>query len=76
MEEEEEESEDSSEDEDAERPFSTFFVDDKYDELRKSAGYSSGCTAVVALLRKYELYVANAGDSRCIVSRNGNHLYM
>lgn len=31
----------------------------------------SGCTAVVALLRGRTLYVANAGDSRCVLSRGG-----
>lgn len=31
----------------------------------------SGCTAVVALLMGKQLHVANAGDSRCVVSRAG-----
>lgn len=35
------------------------------------AGKDSGCTAVVALLVKNKLYVANAGDSRCVVSIGG-----
>lgn len=39
--------------------------------MREEPGFDSGCTAVVALLRENDLYVANAGDSRCIVSRNG-----
>ena len=34
-------------------------------------GSDSGCTAVVALLRGNTLYVANAGDSRCVLSRQG-----
>jgi protein phosphatase 1G len=34
-------------------------------------GPSSGSTAVVALLRGNKLFVANAGDSRCIMSRRG-----
>ena len=29
---------------------------------------SVGCTAVVALLTPTEIYVANAGDSRCVMS--------
>lgn len=39
-------------------------------------GKDSGCTAVVALLHGNDLYVANAGDSRCIVCRNGKALDM
>ncbi|KFB50917.1 AGAP006171-PA-like protein [Anopheles sinensis] len=39
-------------------------------------GKDSGCTAVVALLHGKELYVANAGDSRCVVCRNGQALEM
>lgn len=31
----------------------------------------AGCTAVVALIRNKTIYVANAGDSRCVLSRNG-----
>jgi len=31
----------------------------------------AGCTACVALIVKNELYVANAGDSRCVVFSNG-----
>lgn len=34
-------------------------------------GPSSGSTAVVALIRGNKLFVANAGDSRCIMSRRG-----
>lgn len=32
----------------------------------------AGCTACVALIVKNELYVANAGDSRCIILSGGN----
>lgn len=39
-------------------------------------GQSSGCTAVVALLVGRELFVANAGDSRCVVCRNGKTVEM
>ena len=31
----------------------------------------AGCTAVVCLVTETEIYVANAGDSRCIVSVGG-----
>ena len=34
-------------------------------------GPSAGCTAVTALVRNGELWVANAGDSRCVLSRGG-----
>ncbi|RWS03138.1 putative protein phosphatase-like protein [Dinothrombium tinctorium] len=39
-------------------------------------GKESGCTAVVALLRGNQLYVANAGDSRCVLCRNGKAVDM
>lgn len=39
-------------------------------------GKDSGCTAVVALLKDNKLYVANAGDSRCVLSRNGEAVEM
>lgn len=31
----------------------------------------AGCTACVALVTKNEIYVANAGDTRCVVGING-----
>ena len=40
--------------------------------MTERPGVDSGCTAVVALLKGNKLYVANAGDSRCVVCRNGN----
>lgn len=40
------------------------------------AGYDSGCTAVVGLVRGHHLVVANAGDSRCVVCRSGQALDM
>lgn len=42
----------------------------------EAPGSSSGCTAVVALLVDRELFVANAGDSRCVVCRDGKALEM
>ncbi|XP_044013950.1 probable protein phosphatase CG10417 [Aphidius gifuensis] len=40
----------------------------------KKPGSTSGCTAVVALLHGENLYVANAGDSRCVLCRDGKAL--
>jgi protein phosphatase 1G len=34
-------------------------------------GPTSGSTACVAIIRNNLLFVANAGDSRCVISRNG-----
>lgn len=34
-------------------------------------GPTSGCTACVAIIRENQLIVANAGDSRCVISRKG-----
>ncbi|CAG9783837.1 unnamed protein product [Diatraea saccharalis] len=65
-EEEEEEYEAESSDEDGEEDIS----------LSEEPGNDSGCTAVVALLRGNELYVANAGDSRCIICREGKAIDM
>lgn len=42
----------------------------------ETAGYDSGCTAVVGLIRGRHLVVANAGDSRCVVCRSGQALDM
>lgn len=39
-------------------------------------GKDSGCTAVVALRHGRTLYVANAGDSRCVLSRAGEAIEM
>ncbi|XP_042390226.1 probable protein phosphatase 2C 60 isoform X6 [Zingiber officinale] len=35
------------------------------------SGPASGCTACVAVIRNNQLFVANAGDSRCVLSRKG-----
>lgn len=45
-------------------------------DMSSDPGSSSGCTAVVTVLRDKQLYVANAGDSRCVVSRNGRAIEM
>lgn len=39
-------------------------------------GKDSGCTAVIALIKDNKLYVANAGDSRCVLSRAGQAIEM
>ncbi|XP_013195944.1 probable protein phosphatase CG10417 isoform X2 [Amyelois transitella] len=65
-EEDEEEGENDSSDEDGEEDIS----------MAEEPGNDSGCTAVVALLKGNELYVANAGDSRCIVCREGKAIDM
>ncbi|KAK0180949.1 hypothetical protein PV327_003277 [Microctonus hyperodae] len=44
------------------------------EEIDKQPGYDSGCTAVVAILKGNDLYVANAGDSRCVLCRDDKAL--
>lgn len=39
--------------------------------MKHGPGMDSGCTAVVAILKENDLYVANAGDSRCVLCKNG-----
>ncbi|XP_066995659.2 probable protein phosphatase CG10417 [Anabrus simplex] len=55
-------------------------VDGEDDDITTSTmevpGMDSGCTAVVALLRGRDLYVANAGDSRCVLSHKGKAVDM
>ena len=33
--------------------------------------YQAGCTACVALITRTEIYVANAGDTRCVIASKG-----
>lgn len=40
-------------------------------EIMDEEGYHSGTTAVVCIVKGDELTVANAGDSRCVVSSKG-----
>ncbi|GBG90234.1 hypothetical protein CBR_g50412 [Chara braunii] len=44
---------------------------ERVESSTKFQGPVAGCTAVVALVRGDTLVVANAGDSRCVISRNG-----
>lgn len=44
--------------------------------IKHDPGMEGGCTAVVAILRDNELYVANAGDSRCIICRQGTYNFL
>ena len=52
------------------------FQSDLSTRERALAGPSAGCTAVVAVIVKDEMVVANAGDSRCVFSRNGRAVAM
>lgn len=52
------------------------FDDEFMNNMETGPGKASGCTAVVALIAGRELYVANAGDSRCIVCRGGKTVEM
>ena len=36
----------------------------------------AGCTSTVAVIFKNQLYVGNAGDSRCVLSRGGQAIAM
>lgn len=36
----------------------------------------TGCTACVVLITENEIYCANAGDSRCVVSKDGRAIEM
>jgi protein phosphatase 1G len=67
-----EEEEVSGEDEEEEDSFDDEFMNN----METGPGKASGCTAVVALLSGRDLYVANAGDSRCVVCRDGKVVEM
>merc|ERR1711892_160132 len=65
-EDEEEDSEEESEEEEDEEDQEMVEAD-----FTEEPGNDSGCTAVVAVLAGTTLLVANAGDSRCVVCRDG-----
>ncbi|XP_049792766.1 probable protein phosphatase CG10417 isoform X4 [Schistocerca nitens] len=79
-EEEEEEQEQEQERDDEDDDDDSLDADDEEEDfgakVTEEPGSDSGCTAVVALLKGQELYVANAGDSRCVVCRNGQAVEM
>lgn len=72
---EEEEDDDDDDDEDDEEEGFDCCADDP-ESMIDVPGKDSGCTAVVALIVGKDLYVANAGDSRCVVCRNGKAIEM
>ncbi|XP_013146183.1 PREDICTED: probable protein phosphatase CG10417 isoform X3 [Papilio polytes] len=75
----EESSNEECEEEEDEEDYEAESSDEEGDEdisMTEEPGNDSGCTAIVALLRGNELYVANAGDSRCIICREGKAIDM
>lgn len=75
VEEEDEEGEESEDDdeevEDEDDPYTEFAMN-----MKEEPGFDSGCTACLALIRGSELYVANVGDSRIVVCRDGKAIDM
>ena len=49
---------------------------DNYPVQPDASQMMAGCTSVVALIHGSTIYVANAGDSRCVVNRDGRALEM
>ncbi|XP_014465317.2 protein phosphatase 1G [Alligator mississippiensis] len=70
-EEDEDDTEEAEEDEDEEEEMLLPGMEGK-----EEPGSDSGTTAVVALIRGKQLIVANAGDSRCVVSEGGKAVDM
>uniref|UniRef100_A0A8C4PZJ7 Protein phosphatase 1G n=1 Tax=Eptatretus burgeri TaxID=7764 RepID=A0A8C4PZJ7_EPTBU len=70
------EADDESEDEDVDEGDMDEDVGIMGMEGKEEPGSDSGTTAVVALLRGRQLVVANAGDSRCVVSTRGTAIDM
>lgn len=74
------ENEDVDDEEDEDEEDDSMLDDEDEDDFTmkmiEEPGSDSGCTAVVALLKDQELYVANAGDSRCVVCRRGQAIEM
>ncbi|CAD6236894.1 GSCOCG00008284001-RA-CDS [Cotesia congregata] len=76
---EEELDQNESDEEDSDDEYAEY-EDDENDDAQEDItmdeepGSDSGCTAVVAILRGDDLFVANAGDSRCVLCRDGQAL--
>lgn len=49
---------------------------DSYNVVVDDADSLAGCTSVVALIKGNKLYVANAGDSRCVLAKAGKAIEM
>lgn len=73
----EEEDEDDEDEEDEDEDEEGALANEQFcANMIEEPGKDSGCTAVVAVLNGRDLYVANAGDSRCVVCRNGKAIEM
>ncbi|KAK6637404.1 hypothetical protein RUM44_007821 [Polyplax serrata] len=73
----EEEDDDDEDDIDEEDDDSEDYeYENEVDRCFMEPGSESGCTALVALIKNNKLYVANAGDCRCVVSKNGEAIEM
>lgn len=72
----EEENEDEESSEWAEEEEEELLNNEFMQNMESGPGKASGCTAVVALIVGREVIVANAGDSRCIICRNGKSVEM
>ncbi|XP_034935554.1 probable protein phosphatase CG10417 [Chelonus insularis] len=69
-----EDMEDEDDDEDSDQVDEDDYEEEEDEDsftVTEEPGSDSGCTAVVAILKGQDLYVANAGDSRCVLCRNG-----
>lgn len=73
---EEDEELDEEEEESGEEDEDESFDDEFMNNMETGPGKASGCTAVVALLSGRDLFVANAGDSRAVVCRDGKVVEM